>query len=251
MLKLVLFIFCFSTFVNQTIARKEVKDSIRHIPMVVFSYSAQKPSGDMAHRFGWNSNPGIKIQLKSKSNWLVSLEGSYIYGTIINENYFLKNITTQEGYIIGSDGQYADIRLSERGFTTSASLGKVFPWLSPNLNSGFIFTAGLGFIQHYIDIRDVNGTVPSLRGEYLKGYDRLTNGIFINQFIGYIYISQNRFINFYAGVEFLQGLTKNQRMQNFDTMTPEAVTRNDYLNGFRIGWILPIYRRSTNHFYYN
>ena len=56
--------------------------------------------------------------------------------------------------------------------------------------------------------------------------------------------------NFYIGLEFYQAWTMNRRDFNFDTMECDDTERNDYLFGIRAGWILPIYQKEPNKYYY-
>jgi hypothetical protein len=83
--------------------------------------------------------------------------------------------------------------------------------------------------------------VPQLTGNYKKGYDRLTNGLAINEFIGYQMLSTNKRVNFYFGFEFTQGFTQSRRDFDFDTRSADTQKRFDSLMGIRAGWILPFY----------
>ncbi len=229
----------------------QIKDSIINTPLLIFSYAVQQPGGDMAKRFGWNSSLGGSFLFKNNSNWIGGLSGNFIFGNNIHEPDLLVNITTHDGYIIGADGHYADVRFYERGFNFAVDFGKIIPKLSPNPNCGFLILSSVGFLQHKIRIEDISNTVPGLRDNYIKGYDRLTNGISLTEFIGYIYLSNNKLINFYGGLEFIQAWTENRRTINFDTMNHDGTKRHDYLTGLRLGWILPLYKRNINQFYYN
>jgi len=64
-------------------------------------------------------------------------------------------------------------------------------------------------------------------------------------------MGNKRLWNFYAGFEFMQAFTKNRRSFNADDMAPEAFKRLDMLNGFRFGWIVPLYGKTRSEFYYN
>ncbi|MBL0047656.1 MAG: hypothetical protein IPP32_06105 [Bacteroidetes bacterium] len=163
----------------------------------------------------------------------------------------LDSIKTTTGYVIDANGQYAETRMFELGYTASVKFGKLFPYLSPNKNSGFFCVASVGMLQHKIRIEDIGNRSPQLTKEYRKGYDRLTNGMSIGEFVGYLYLSNNRLINLYGGFEFTQAFTQNRRSYNFDTMERDTKKRNDYLSGFRLGIILPLYKRGPMDFYYD
>src|SRR5690554_7147117 len=68
-----------------------------------------------------------------------------------------------------------------------------------------------GYLWHKLRIETQEDEVPQLEGEYLKGYDRLTIGVNTSQFLGYNYMADRGILNFYAGVYFQQGFTRNQR----------------------------------------
>ena len=118
-------------------------------------------------------------------------------------------------------------------------------------NSGIMIRAGVGYIQHWIRIRvEEEKIVPGFQGDYGLGYDRLTSGFSMHQFIGYLYMGDSRVLNFYVGWEFVEAWTKNRRDMNFDTGLREEDSRFETLNGFKVGWIIPIYRRTPKAFYY-
>ena len=130
-------------------------------------------------------------------------------------------------------------------------IGKLFSMSSVNPNTGFTVLLGAGFLQHKIQIEDLNSTVPQFDGEYRKGYDRLSSGLAFTQFIGYTHLSLNRRINFYIGIEAVQAFTKGRRSTNFNTQTNGTNSRTDILFGPRVGWILPIYKEPSEGFYTN
>jgi len=105
-------------------------------------------------------------------------------------------------------------------------------------------------LQHHIRIENKDNNAPQVLGDYKKGYDRLTNGFAAKTFIGYQYLDSKRRFNFYAGFEFYQAWTKNRREYNFDTMSRDNNLYHDYLYSFKAGWILPIYYRTPDKFYY-
>ena len=77
----------------------------------------------------------------------------------------------------------------------------------------------------------------------------MSSGLFINQFVGYINFSNKRLVNFFAGFEFTEGFTKNQRDYNFDTGLKDNKNRTDILIGFKAGWVFPLYKRVADKFY--
>ncbi len=173
------------------------------------------------------------------------MEWNYLFGEDVKEDGILDSIATVDGYIIDLEGKLADIRIFERGFTLHAQYGHLFPIkeISPNRNCGILVTFGVGMLQHKIRILDNGGRSPQLSGDYLKGYDRMTSGLSFSQFVGYWYMSNSRYVNFYFGFEAMQGITKSRRSWDYDLRSADTRQRTDLLWGFRAGWVIPLYRR--------
>ncbi len=227
-------------------------DTALNIPMFHASYSFTVPGGDLADRFGPSSTIGGGFQFKARSNWLIGASFDFIFGNQLkNPDSLMFNLKTASGYIIDLSGNFADYNLFERGFTVAGRVGRVIPVLSPNPNSGFYVGAGIGYMQHKIRIEVANNSAPQLQGDYKKGYDRLTGGLLINQFVGYLFLSDNRLLNFYGGLEFTEAFTAPRRDVYFDTMEPDpAASRLDILYGVKVGWIIPIFQRMPEKVYY-
>ena len=232
---------------TSTCFSQNIQDSVVFVPLVSMSYCPQIPGGDMADRYGTNSNVGLQFLIKTKTNIVFGIDGNYLFGKEIKEELF-KHIATNEGYIIDAGGSYADVRLSQRGIAISSHIGKVFPAWGINKNSGVISTIGVGYLQHKIRIDTPSNNVPQLSGDYKKGYDKLTSGISVTEFLGYLFLSSKRTINFFGGFELTQAFTKSRRTYDFDLMRRDTRNRLDLLYGFRIGWILPLYKKMPNEF---
>ncbi len=229
----------------------QIKDSAINIWQCEINYSFQFPGGDMAERFGNNSTIGLGLNYKSKSNWTAGFEISYLFGgTINNGTSILEGLMTESGQIINEFGEYGTILLTERGFYSGVKFGKVFPILAPNPNSGIVFNVGAGLLQHHIHIENKDNNTPPVLDDYKKGYDRLTNGLSLREFLGYQYLDNKNSLNFYVGVEFYQAWTMSRRDINFDTMEADNTEKHDYLIGIRAGWILPLYKKSPDKYYY-
>lgn len=230
--------------------QSDIKNTPINTSSLAFSYSYQLPRGDMAKRFGNNSNVGINFMRKLNNNFVWSIDANYLFGNKLKEDNILDSLETVKGQLLNNQGAYSDIRLYERGINIYARAGKLFPVLNPNPNSGILVTFGVGFLQHKIRIETIDNNVPYLDSEYKKGYDRLTNGLSLHEFAGYLYTGSNRMINFYAGFEFTQAFTKNRRDYDFFLMKKDDNKRIDYLNGIRFGFMIPLYRRAPREFYF-
>lgn len=246
--KLIIVLIGFIFLAGHSLAQHK-KDSASSGAIVQMGYAAELPAADLAKRFGFTNNVQLSAYWKFSSNWMVGVEGSILFGNTIKENV-LDSIATQDGNIIANDGNYSSIKYFERGFDVQLSVGKLFPLgKKQNLNSGILAILSAGYITHHIRIENPNDWAPQASGDYALGYDRLTEGACVTEFLGYQYISKNRIVNFFAGFEFTQGYTKSQRY-DFDLMSMNTSLRYDLLNGIRIGWILPIFKKSANNIFY-
>lgn len=231
-------------------AQGGLRDTTIAMTIVTASYSYQLPGGDMSLRFGPNSNIGLSGLYKTRGNYLLGLEGGFIFGEKVHESGLLRNMITREGQIVDQDGVMADVMLYQRGYTIMGVVGKVIPVAGPNPNSGILLKLGGGYFRHKIRIQTQKNEVPQLQGEYLEGYDRLAAGPVAMLFAGYQNLSNNRRVNFMVGFEMLTGFTQPLRAFNFDTQRSETGTRIDGLVGLRAGWSLPIYKRQDDRFHY-
>lgn len=240
-----LLVFCAMSMSSQN----NEKDSVIFSPHLVFSYAYQFPGGDLADRFGNNSNIGFGFNIKTKKNFLFGVNSSYLFGSEVFEPGLLQNILTDNGEVLDNVGQQSLIVAQERGYTISLDGGKIFSIIGPNKNSGLMITGGIGFIQHKIRLEHQENEINQLEDEYLKGYDRLTNGLLLKEFFGYYHMSKARIANFYIGFEAMQGFTKNRRDFNFDTQTVDDKDRLDLLYGIRFGWVFHLYQRMPDEYY--
>ena len=229
--------------------RKAMKDSVYHVLIVGLQFEGQYPGGDMLKRFGPSISVGLPVLYKTGKNILFGLEGNYFFGTKIKERV-MSNLFTPDGTITDVNGNPGSIRLNERGWNLYGVVGAIFNKLGHNKNSGLMATAGLGYMQHKVNIYDVGRNIPQLYGNLIKGYDRLTGGFSCNQFIGYMFISQNKIANFYVGFEFQEAFTKGLRGYQYDLMASDSKSRLDLMYGFRFGWLLPLYKKAPKEFYY-
>jgi hypothetical protein len=100
-----------------------------------------------------------------------------------------------------------------------------------------------------VRIHNPGNTAYQLLGDYKKGYDRLNAGIALNASLGYTYFSNNRLVNFYAGFEFIQSWTQNKREYFFDTGKMENISYSTQFYGFKVKWMIPLYKRAPKEFY--
>ena len=232
---------------------QSIKDSSVFLSTFSISYAYQIPGGDLAKRFGNSSSVGADLTFKTKRNYIVGLEFNYIFGKKLKSEAsgVLDSIATSNYQIINKYGEFAQIALSERGYYVGVKIGKLFPVKWSNPNSGILITGSVGLLEHKIRIDNDANNAPQILDDYKKGYDRLTNGLSITEFIGYQHLSNKKRFNVYAGFEFYQAWTKCRRDFNFDTMEKDNLNRHDYLYTFKVGWIFLIRKRQPAEYYYN
>ncbi|PLX11809.1 MAG: hypothetical protein C0598_07285 [Marinilabiliales bacterium] len=246
---LLFFTFCFITL--NTNAQVNAADSAVSAFIPNFAYSYQIPGGDVAKTFGNNSTIGGGFFYKTKKNLLFSLDMNYIFGNSIkNPESILSMVLTNQDHIIDGNGTYALFTLYERGYTLNFRIGKILNVMSVTPNSGLMIMGGIGYMEHKLVIDNQFDTAPQITGDYAKGYDRLTVGININEFIGYFYMGRSKILNFYGGFEFFQGFTKSKRDYVFDLQGKDTGSKLDLYFGFRIGWMIPIFKRAPDKYYY-
>lgn len=248
-MKYILLTYFFLTF--SILHSQSLKDSSITFSMISGSYSFQIPGGDLDERFGTSSSIGPSFMLKTKQNILLGVDFDFIFGNKIKQSGVFDSILTSNGKFINKYGEFAKVLITERGFFLGGKIGKIIPVFTSNPNSGILVTIRGGLLQHKIRIDNENNNVPQILDDYKKGYDRLTNGFSLTEFIGYMYFSKSQIANFYAGVEFYQAWTENRRTIDFATMNHDDKQRHDYLYTFKIGWVIPIIKRQPKEFYFD
>lgn len=245
-----IFLLSFFTLKSQfVIEKKEIPDSAYSIPMINTSYAYQWSGAEMSDRFGNNSNVGASITVKTKNNWYFGIKGNFLFGAGVTDEKVLRNIITSDGYVIDNEGRLTDIYLGQRGSSFFAIGGKMFNVIAPNKNSGILVYGGPGFLQHKISIK-FQDDVASLTDEHKKGYDRFSVGFAANAFVGYLFLSKNRLLNFFGGFDYTIGWTKSLRKYNFDTREVDTDLHTNTLYGIRLGWIIRLNKRQNQEYYY-
>jgi hypothetical protein len=236
----------------QTIFDIPGRRNIGNALMLQLGYGAHMPGGDLAARFGNSFSPEVGLgYFLENGNWIIGASWQYYFGSTVKEDV-LQGLRTAEGIIIGNDRAPAEIGLRQRGFYAGGQLGKVIALSPVNPRSGLRIQLGAGLLQHKIRVqKDPLRAVPQTAGDYAKGYDRLSNGLALQQFIGYHIMSNDGRINFYCGFEFSQAFTRNRRDFDFATLQVDRVERFDTLWGLRAGWVLPFYLgKSASEIFY-
>lgn len=227
-----------------------VKKEARHGFIFDVHGNFDLPAADMAKRFGTSYRVGAGVYYKTKSNWMLGTRVDFILGSKIKEDSLMYNITDEYGNHLNQDGQRMGVGLFERGYMIGIEGGRIFNFGGENSDNGLLALTTVGFMQHKINIFDRDKTIPQLRGDYRKGYDRLSNGIFVEQYVGYAFFSNSGLVNFNIGIDFTAGFTKLRRDYQYDIMRGDNSSRLDILFGIRGGWYIPIFKRKSEEFYF-
>tara|TARA_B100000497_G_C7623276_1_gene374507 strand:+ start:229 stop:1011 length:783 start_codon:yes stop_codon:yes gene_type:complete len=250
LLKLVFCLLLLIAVASKTKAQKSISDSSISVSHIDFMYSLQIPSADLADRFGFFHGIGGGFFYKASNNFEYGGGATFLFGNQLRERSIIDNLLTQNSTILDSDGRAANLLVSMRGWQVRGNIGKVFSFNRPNPNSGVLVRLGIGFMQHKIRVEDRQVNTPQLAWPYQKGYDRLSNGLMLTQFVGYQIYSNTKLVNFYAGIEFNEAFTKNRRAYNFSEKRQDTDARFDSSIGFKFGWMIPIYKRAPKDFYF-
>lgn len=230
-------------------ASGQVKDTTVYAPHLSFHYAYQSAAGDLAERFRNFSNVGASFSIKDRHNFYYGVDFGYMFGSRVTEPGLMQNLYTENGEILDNQGQQSEILVEGRGFSLTLNGGYLFNFVGPNPNSGILVKAGVGLLQHKIRLEHQVNEINQLDGDYVKGYDRMTNGLVLSQFLGYYYMSNSRLANFFIGVEAYQGFTQSRRGFNFDTQERDDEQRNDMLFGAKVGWIIHLRKRQPDDYY--
>lgn len=239
------------TIIQKASSQVNVKDSLLHVPMLVPSAGLGIPTQDFAKRFGGFTQIGLDFIWKTPKGWLGGIDYQFLFGSRVKETEMLNEILTEDEFLIGADGTLYDVRFQLRGMRGMLKAGKQFPIWGPNKNSGIFGTLGVGFLQHKIRLEfERNANIPQLDQTYIKGYDRLSNGLAISPALGYFFLGNKRRVNFFASIDYLVGFTQNRRSYNYDQNAADLTKRTDGMFCIRAGWIIPLYERKPDEFYF-
>ncbi len=249
--KFILTLLIFTSF--QALSQRDASDSIIGTPWVSISYGGNWTGGDLASRFGYLNHIGFFAGYKTRKNWIYGIEGNFIFGNKIRLTSLFDHLVDSKGNITDVNGDIATVSVLSRGFNASVSVGKIIPIFHTNKNSGIYLSAGAGYLAYKLRIETQDQVVPQIELEYKKGYDRLTTGLNLHQFLGYAFMANQGAVNFYGGFYISEGLTYNRRNVFFDQPdTPVSKElRMDVQYGFKVAWLIPIYKRLPKAYYYN
>jgi hypothetical protein len=233
-----------------TTQKKERKFDASEAVMLAPNYTAQFPFGNEKQRYGFSSLFSMQILYKTNNNWLVGINGGFIYGTKVKEDYLLSNISAG-GLFITQFNDLTSIKIEQWGMNIQANAGKIIPFSQKYPDAGIMLVTGFGFLQNKIAYNVKASELPQLSADYKKGYDRLDNGPVISQFVGGTFMARRRYFSGYAGLQFDAGFTRDRRPYDFYTNQVLNDKRYDLFVGVKVGFVLPIWlKTSEKEFFY-
>lgn len=234
--------------INSNAQKNESKPE--SFPYIFATYSLQAPGGDMSERFGISSDIGGGAGYKTKTNWMLGAEATYIFGNTVNENTLI-NLMNSYDQITNMYGEISEINVRQSGMQIKGSIGKIIPVLKNNKNSGIYIRGSLGLLHHKIYIENLGNNTPQILDDYRKGYDRLSNGLSVSEFVGWQNFSDKGAYHFMVGFEFVQAWTENRRTWDYSSNQKLDNKRLDLLYTFKVSWFIPFRQKeATGYFYY-
>lgn len=233
--------------------RVTTTDSSALIVYTHFEFGYDIVLADLKTDFGNFLSAGTGINVKTKSNWMFGFTFNYQFEGKVKPNVLLEQFkytrivpaNGNDPYFISSNGGSTyDVKFDYRGLYFKFLFGKVIPVWKKYENSGILLQGGIGVLQHYIHIINPDNSVLSLTEDYRKGYDKLTLGFSLYQFIGYQHLNKRNLLCFYGGIEFSETFSKRQRQYDFILMDKDNKNYFDAFIGFKIGWIIPLYKHN-------
>lgn len=239
--------FCFAQSQDSLARAKRRALNSNNAVLINPSYIAQFPFGDMKKRFGFNSTIGLQIGYTLPKNFMIGIEGNYLFGTKVKEDSILINVSTYpNAQHINTNGELDNVRLQESGFVIKLNIGKIFAFNAKHPSTGILAMVSGGFLQHNIWINAKERLLPQFDKTYRKGYDRMSNGPVVSMMLGFIRLERKKKLNFYGGLQFDAAFTQNRRAWNFDENRHDDTKRIDLFLGIRVGWLIPIYTNKDN-----
>lgn len=250
-MKFLLLIFLFSSYLS--FGQRNVQDSAIGTIWLGAQYGFNLTAGDLADRHGHFNHVGLFAGYKTNKNWVYGIDANFMFGGDVRVNNLFDHLADSKGNITDQNGDIAIVVVYSRGMYVNATVGKVIPVWSPNKNSGIFLNFGVGWLAHKIRVETQDHVVPQLELDYRKGYDRLTTGLNTEQLIGYAFMANQGFVNFYGGFFAQQGYTYNRRTIFFDQPN-NPVSKDMMLDlqfGLKFAWLIPVYKRMPKEYYFN
>lgn len=223
-----------------------IKDTTAYTPALVMQVGVGYNHGtaDLGKRFPWFSTLPAGVYLRTKHNFNWGFNYNRFLGNRFQLDSLFGGIVGPSQQVLDKNGNVAVIRYYMRGYSAQLYFGKALK-VFPKAKYGRLqVTMGAGILQHRIKMRFDKGLLPQLEGDYADGYDRLCNGFMLTQTVNYQYYNVGS-LSFFAGFNFTQSFTQNQRNWDYGTMRHDSRNRHDNYIGISAGILIPVPFRSV------
>ncbi|MDR0789244.1 MAG: hypothetical protein LBO06_00455 [Bacteroidales bacterium] len=232
----------------------EKKDTLVTIPYCAASVGWTFPFGEMGKRYESFMDLGVDVGLKTKGNWIFSLNFGFQFATdnVKIKNEILRDMMTlgDNPFVISEGGTNAGVIASNRNLSGRFSFGKVVPLWFSNSNSGLMVTVGAGWLQHQIVYQATSEIAAQLEGDYQYLYDRQMRGPIVSGFIGYLFFGKYSFANFYVGVQFDQAWTTMSRQYQADLRSGDTKTYIDRMITLKAAWVFQFHNPTSQRVHF-
>lgn len=200
------------------------------------SYLAELPGGDLDERFGVNSKFEFKLEYLTTSRWAFYLKSGLRIGEQVEKDVF-SSLRTEEGFIVGVNGFYADLFGRKRGFDFGLGIDKLINISSKNEHQIRLGIAGIK-AHHWIRIVDESQTVAQVLEPYSQLYDHFVSGYGLEENLQFQYNSKSGNAAFLIGLQMQQIFGREHRAQ---WITEASKNRTDLYFGVKLSYMLSLY----------
>jgi hypothetical protein len=212
--------------------------------LVNLTWKPVLPAGDLANRYTLFNGVGMDVYFKTKKNYTWGINSSFFFGRSVKDIAYLDFMKDKNGYVFTDDGQPVNILASMRGSHLQLAFGKLIQFYTKIPEWSFLVQGGIGILQHKYLFQAAN--TLQLSSTYLRGYDRLRNGLAISEEAGICHFNLNRRVNFNTGIELTEAFTKNRRYYDYATQSVDDKSYFDMMIAVKVSWILPVKVKDKN-----
>ena len=227
--------------------KEEQEGSLPAAFLIDINYAFHLPEGDMKADYYQSNSAGGQLAYLSPKNWIFGLSGQVIFADRVKTDV-LAPLREANGELISLYGDMGLTQLGQRGFIFTGQIGKLVSLNKKNRRHNLEFRLGAGYMEHWVRIRLMSREeeLPQLQGDYIKGYDQRRAGLSLQQFVGYRYMSRNRMLNLFVGLDLNQAFTTSVRGWDYHLRQADTSTQFDVLYGLRAGFCIPFFIYTEN-----
>ena len=222
-------------------ARPKKNEPASDVVQINFHYTYFTPFADLADRFGNFSGIGIGGSYRMLKGWNVGAWITPMWGGDVRNANLFDSMVGPTGELIDNNGNVAVVIAFMRGMQIQGHIGKLFKISKKHPHTGIMYQLGGGFMQHKIKFQHTINVLPQLENDMYKGYDRLSNGFQLTQYLGVQFSSRRKSMHFFLGAELGTLYSVNRRGYNYDTRQYDTGQRRDVTLGLKAGAFIPIY----------